>query len=114
MTNSSIAPVPLQTGNFSPDQLHRVLHAVALRTAGNQPAAARELIEQALCSVEAWLLQATDEETAHIIIAARANARLRTLALLSEPVLPDPPTEPEPPRPCPSPLPPQPYPAEVR
>lgn len=99
--------------SFSPDQLHRVLHAVALRTVANQPVAVRELIEQALCSVEAWLLQATDEETAHIIIAARANARLRTLALLSEPVLPDPPTEPEQPRPAPypSPLPPFPYPA---
>lgn len=81
---------------FSPDQLHRVLHAVALRTVANQPVAARELIQDALNTLEAWLLQATDEETAHIIIAARANARLRTLALLSEPVLPDPPAEPEP------------------
>lgn len=100
-------------GNFSPDQLHRVLHAVALRTAGNQPVAARELIQDALNTLEAWLLQATDEETAHVIIAARANARLKTLALLSEPF--DPPTEPEPPRPWPSPLPPFPYPAgEVR
>lgn len=96
---------------FDPSHLNRTLHAVALRTAGNQPVAARELIQDALNTLEAWLLQATDEETAHIIIAARANARLRTLALLSEPVLPDPPTEPEPPRPWPSPLPPQPYPA---
>ena len=102
----SLAQASPSDKSFSPDQLHRVLHAVALRSAGNQPVAARELIEQALYSVEAWLLQATDEETAHIIIAARANARLRTLALLSEPVLPDPPAEPEPPRPCP-------YPREV-
>lgn len=95
---------------FSPSHLHRVLHAVALRTAGNQPVAARELIQDALNTLEAWLLQATDEETAHVIIAARANARLRTLALLSEPVISNPPTEPEPPRPLP-PLPP--YPREV-
>ena len=63
---------------FDPSHLNRTLHAVALRTAGNQPVAARELIEQALCSVEAWLLQATDPATADVIIAATATARLLT------------------------------------
>lgn len=98
----SLAQASPSDKSFSPDQLHRVLHAVALRTAGNQPVAARELIAQAKDTLEAWLLQATDEETAHIIIAARAAARLRTLALLSEPVLPDPPAEPERPQPYPA------------
>ena len=70
--------------SFSPDQLHRVLHEVARLTAGNHTASARELILNALCDVEAYLLQATDPDTAHIIIAARAATRLRNDELRAE------------------------------